>query len=584
MSFEILKINFAESKLPKFKEQKQKGFITYGEKNDFPETLLEFYKRSPKHGAILKQKARFVAGSECVIEGNEAALKMLDFVNPYEGLHDLKGKLALDYELFNGFCFEVHYNKLGEISKLYHLDFSRVRTNDHTEYFYALDWQKAKTDEIKTYPTFNPEKAQPFSVQLYYHRQYDAGLGVYPLPPYIHGLQYIEIDVEIANFHNNNIRNGFSNGTLVQLFKGEPTPEQARKFERKFKDRTTGTDNAGGLIIQFNDNNEKPAEISQIQPSDLDKQFLQLNEAVNDEIFTAHNFPPILMGQKADGQLGARNELIEAYEVFHKSYVNQRQAQLDKCLEYVADFVYPGVKLSTQDSEFIGIDYIGLYQAGIVTKNEAREALGFEPLTEVTPAPVAAQFNEVTKWLLTDLEVFAKFGESAERFAEMTFEELTDNELKVLAIIEDNPKANIQELSKGTEISEKEVVKILRVLQDAGKIEWTNRAIKITDIGRGDIGDSGGVPKIELRYKYDLDPTAPPLQPGGESREFCKEMMKMNRLYTRAEIDQLTGILGYDVWKRRGGWYTVPDSTPPIHIPSCRHLWKQVYVRRQNNG
>ena len=641
MSFEILKINFAESKLPKFKEQKQKGFITYGEKNDFPETLLEFYKRSPKHGAILKQKARFVAGSECVIDGNEAALKMLDFVNPYEGLHDLKGKLALDYELFNGFCFEVHYNKLGEISKLYHLDFSRVRTNDHTEYFYALDWQKAKTDEIKTYPAFNPEKAQPFSVQLYYHREYDAGLGVYPLPPYIHGLQYIEIDVEIANFHNNNIRNGFSNGTLVQLFKGEPTPEQARKFERKFKDRTTGTDNAGGLIIQFNDNNEKPAEISQIQPSDLDKQFLQLNEAVNDEIFTAHNFPPILMGQKADGQLGARNELIEAYEVFHKSYVNQRQAQLDKCLEYVADFVYPGVKISTQDSEFIGIDYVSLLTAGIVTVEEARTQLGLgeadqkvvdsaqrviENINSLSPLvannvlanmtvnekralaglpPIAggdvlntgitdvgaepAQFSEVsgkdvTKWLLTDLEVFAKFGESAERFAEMTFEELTDNELKVLAIIEDNPKANIQELSKGTEISEKEVVKILRVLQDAGKIEWTNRAIKITDIGRGDIGDSGGVPKIELRYKYDLDPTAPPLQPGGESREFCKEMMKMNRLYTRAEIDQLTGILGYDVWKRRGGWYTVPDSTPPIHIPSCRHLWKQVYVRRQNNG
>lgn len=585
MSFEILKINFAESKLPKFKEQKQKGFISYGEKNDFPETLLEFYKRSPKHGAILKQKARFVAGSECIVEGNQSALKMLDFVNPYEGLHEFKAKIALDYELFNGFCFEVHYNKLGQIAKFYHVDFSRVRTNDHTEYFYAIDWQKVKTDEIKKYSDFNPEQAQPFSVQLYYHREYDAGLGVYPLPPYIHGLQYIEIDVEIANFHNNNIRNGFSNGTLVQLFKGEPTPEQARKFERKFKDRTTGTDNAGGLIIQFNDNNEKPAEISQIQPSDLDKQFLQLNEAVNAEIFTAHNFPPILMGQKADGQLGARNELIEAYEVFHKSYVNQRQAKLDKCIEYVANFVYPGVKISTQDSEFIGVDYIGLFQAGILTKNETREALGFAPITEPTPAP--AQFSEqedVTKWLHTDLEVFAKFGESAETFEEFTFEQLTDNELKVLAIIDDNPKANIQELSKGAKIDEAEVVKILRVLQDAGKIEWTNRAIKITDIGRGDIGDSGGTPKIELRYKYDLRIDAPKLQPGGESREFCKEMMKMNRLYTRAEIDQLTAILGYDVWKRRGGWYTVPNSSPAIHIPSCRHYWKQVYVRRQNNG
>ena len=38
MSFELLKIDFAETKLPKFKEQKSKGFVSYGEKNDFPQS------------------------------------------------------------------------------------------------------------------------------------------------------------------------------------------------------------------------------------------------------------------------------------------------------------------------------------------------------------------------------------------------------------------------------------------------------------------------------------------------------------------------------------------------------------------
>jgi hypothetical protein len=581
MSFELLKITFAESKLPKFKEQKQKGFVTYGEKNDFPDTLLEFYKRSPKHGAIVKQKARFTAGSECVIEGNQAALKLIDFVNPYEGLHDFKAKLALDYEIFNGYCFEVHYNKLGQIAKFYHVDFSKIRTNDHRTYLYLQDWQKYKADEVRTYDRFNPDTAEPFSVQLYYYREYDAGLGVYPLPPYIHGLQYIEIDVEIANFHNNNIRNGFSNGTLVQLFKGEPTPEQARKFERKFKDRTTGTDNAGGLIIQFNDGNERPAEVNHIQPSDIDKQFLQLNETVNSEIFTAHNFPPILMGQKSDGQLGARNELIEAYELFHKSYVNSRQARLDASLEYVCDFIYPGVQISTQDSEYLGVDYVALYQVGLVSREEAREALGFQPVQ------VQAQFKEVCefeKWHDDDLKVFAQFGQPESQFemVKFNFAELSEKELAIMGAVNDNPKASIKEISTASRIAEDEVIKILRVLQDAGKIEWTNTAIKITDIGINDISDSGGTPRIELRYKYEKSPEALPLKT--QSRPFCIEMQKMNRLYTRQDIEQMTAILGYDVWRRRGGWYTVPDSEPAIHLPHCRHEWKQVYVRRRNNG
>jgi len=142
MSFDLLRINFTESKLPKFKENKNKGIVTYGEKNDFPDTLLEFYNRSPKHGAIVRQKARFVAGEETLVDGNPSAVKVIDYVNPYEGIQEFKNKLALDYELFNGFAYEVHYNKVGQISALYHVDFSNVRTLDHEIYMWAEDWKR----------------------------------------------------------------------------------------------------------------------------------------------------------------------------------------------------------------------------------------------------------------------------------------------------------------------------------------------------------------------------------------------------------------------------------------------------------
>ena len=193
MSFELLRINFAESKLPVFKENKNKGIMYYGEDNAFPQHLLEFYNRSPKHGAIVRQKARFVAGEETVVDGNPNAAKIIDYVNPYEGVQEFKNKLALDYELFNGFAYEVHYNKLGQLAALYHVDFSKVRTLDHELYMYAEDWKKAKHEDMKHYQPFNPKKAQPMQVQLFYFREYAPGLGVYPLPPYQHCLQYIEI-------------------------------------------------------------------------------------------------------------------------------------------------------------------------------------------------------------------------------------------------------------------------------------------------------------------------------------------------------------------------------------------------------
>lgn len=583
MSFDLIRINFTESKLPKFKENKNKGIVTYGEKNDFPDTLLEFYNRSPKHGAIVRQKARFVAGEETLVDGNPSAVKVIEYVNPYEGIQEFKNKLALDYELFNGFAYEVHYNKVGQISALYHVDFSNVRTLDHEIYMYAEDWKKAKHEDMKHYAPFNPNKAQPMEVQLFYFREYAPALGVYPLPPYQHCLQYIEIDVEIANFHNNNIRNGFANGTLVQLFKGQPTEEIAYNFERKFKQKTTGTDNAGGVLIQFNEMNEKSAEIAHLQPSDMDKQFLQLNETVQDEIFIGHNFPKILLGYATEGALGQRNEMIEAYELFHKSYVNRRQVKLDTCLENTLEYVYPGIELDTKDSDFLGVDYVALYQFGIVSREEARAALGLQNTT-IQAQKFDGHTCEFHKWSDDDLSVFAKFGADESEFEEvkLTFE-LTTKEKRVLAVVNSDEKATLKDISTATKIGEEEVIKILKTLQDSGKINWTNNAIKITDIGRGEIADTE-LPKLELRYKYDLDPDALPLQPGGKSREFCTRMMQMGKLYTRAEIEEMSQIMDYSVWLRRGGWYTVPNTDPPLHIPHCRHEWKQRIVRRKSNG
>jgi hypothetical protein len=76
--------------------------------------------------------------------------------------------------------------------------------------------------------------------------------------------------------------------------------------------------------------------------------------------------------------------------------------------------------------------------------------------------------------------------------------------------------------------------------------------------------------QIKVVYSYELRPDVPAAQ---QSREFCEQLIKRDRIYTREEIDQISTAIGRDVWSYRGGWYRNPDTERTT--PSCRHFWKQ---------
>ncbi len=51
------------------------------------------------------------------------------------------------------------------------------------------------------------------------------------------------------------------------------------------------------------------------------------------------------------------------------------------------------------------------------------------------------------------------------------------------------------------------------------------------------------------------------------------KMIDLGRYYTRQDINQISDIMGYSVWERKGGWYTKPGTNQ--HYPTCRHTWMQ---------
>jgi hypothetical protein len=62
------------------------------------------------------------------------------------------------------------------------------------------------------------------------------------------------------------------------------------------------------------------------------------------------------------------------------------------------------------------------------------------------------------------------------------------------------------------------------------------------------------------------------------SRPFCKALIDASKLYSRSDIESMSARLGYSVWDRAGGWWTMPSGE---HSESCRHEWKTNIVTRK---
>lgn len=73
---------------------------------------------------------------------------------------------------------------------------------------------------------------------------------------------------------------------------------------------------------------------------------------------------------------------------------------------------------------------------------------------------------------------------------------------------------------------------------------------------------------VQVKYEYAWKDNIPESErdtPENPSREFCKMLMDLKRVYTRSEIEVMSQELGYSVFDRCGG-------------EGCRHQWKRVTI------
>ena len=151
---------------------------------------------------------------------------------------------------------------------------------------------------------------------------------------------------------------------------------------------------------------------------------------------------------------------------------------------------------------------------------------------------------------------------------------------KILDIIAKNKRIPPKDIAKLLEIEEVEVLNRINKLVALEVLEYDieTQVSKLLKPLK-EVVDKPVKTTFLVRYKYAWKSIVPYGQRNTNdhpSRPFCAKLMELKRLYTRGEIEQISARLGYDVFARGGGWWTIPNTN--IHSPSCRHEWKSVVV------
>jgi hypothetical protein len=590
----LMVLKFNASKVPVFKEEKNKDWIIYGAddkeyKNNYPGYLLKLFNRSSKHNAILTSKAFYIAGNGVTVkdEGTNTTSKSirLDYLkqaNKYgETISDIVYKCTMDRLIYGGYYLEIIWNKAGNDFEYYHMDYNSIRMDKSEEgYWYSNDWSQTVQSEEKTkleyIPKFDPENATGRQVMC--SKMYRPGIKYYPLPEYVSAIPYAEMEYEISNFWLNGIKSNFNAGTIVSFNNGRPTEEEKQDIYDKLQNQYTGTDSANSLLVMFNQTKDNAPSVERLQATDFDKQFDILNKTVQEELFIGHKVVnPMLMGVKTAGQLGGRNELIEAYELFKNVYVDPHQLEIEKFFNKLFEYKRSPVKIKLKEVQPITNQLTENTLVQILTKNELREMAGYKPIEE---QPDSTKFS-LDEQIYKALNVFRKYGKPADQY-EFVSDKFADDYKKkwkqILEILKESPTLEVKEIAKALKMEVEAVEKALSKMIEDGAIELEGENRIITEKAET-ILEEKPVAKLEVMYHYALNPSVNGPVIIKTSRLFCRELVAANLLYTREDINMISAEVEWDVWEHRGGWWT-PKGTD-ISREYCRHVWLQSVVRKK---
>ena len=328
---------------PPVVENTRGEWVEYGDDNNYFQYLIDRYNGSPTNNAAVNGISEMIYGRGLEAtnseESPEAYASMRELFQK-----DCMKKICYDYKMMGQAALQIIYSKdHSRIVQVEHIPIETLRAEKATlgnvkGYYYHPNWQEIKRDEKpKRISAFGTSKD---GIEIMYIRPYKAGFYYYSPVDYQGGLQYAELEEEIANYHINNIQNGLQPSMLINFNNGTPSKEQRDDIERAIYEKFSGTSNAGRFILAFNDSKELAASIEPVVLNDAHQQYQFLSDESMKKVMVSHRIvSPMLVGIKDNSGLGNNaQELETASLLMDNTVIRPMQVTiidgLEKILEY----------------------------------------------------------------------------------------------------------------------------------------------------------------------------------------------------------------------------------------------------------
>ena len=342
-------VNMSSYTRPEIVEQHNREWVEYGEDNNYFQYLIDRYNGSATNNASINGIVEMIYGKG--IEAVEEDAKGKEYKEMKELLtKSCMKKICYDYKMMGQAALQVIYSKdRKKIVQIEHIPVETLRAekaNSKGEiqgFYYSNDWSEVtfKT-QPKRIPAFGSSNS---GLEILYIKPYRAGFYYYSPVDYQGGLQYAELEEEMANYHINNIQNGLAPSMLINFNNGVPTEEQRSLIESNIQQKFSGSSNAGRFILAFNDSKELSASIEPVILSDAHEQYKFLSDESMKKIMVSHRIiSPMLVGIKDNSGLGNNaDELKTASLLMDNTVIRPMQVTILDELEKV--LMYNGIEL-----------------------------------------------------------------------------------------------------------------------------------------------------------------------------------------------------------------------------------------------
>jgi hypothetical protein len=325
---------------PKLSLNKTGGWVGFGEKNLFPQDIINYNSKSPVNASIIESTVTYICGKG-VRDSEANAGKYVGVPNTDESWDDIIEKVAKDYKTFGGFYLQIIVNKGNTTVSVFHQDFSQVRIGEITDtgkpvtFRISKDWTKTsgknKPLELPVWPG-SVRKAKRGVAYLFYHWDYTPGLNFYCVPGYYPAIEYIKADGTLGQFYNNSIDNGFTPSVVISM-PSNPSEEKKAEFQKLMEDAFCGAKGASSVVVVWGENDGVKPIITPFNASANADIYNNVEGIVFQKIVSAHRLSsPTLAGVSGSGNLsGNAAEIIDAYVLYNYTVIEKmRRKILDK--------------------------------------------------------------------------------------------------------------------------------------------------------------------------------------------------------------------------------------------------------------